>query len=188
MDLRKLVVASTILVSSLFAGTYNIDKSHSSVGFKVKHMMISNVKGTFDEFKGSFEYDEKANALKSLSGEIKVASINTANIKRDKHLRADDIFDAKKYPTIMFKLTKIDGDTAYGELTMKGVTKKLKLDYEAGGTMVDPWGNNIAAFALSGKIKRSDYGITWNKVLEAGGVAVSDAVKLEIEVEGKKTK
>jgi len=184
MDLKKLLLASTVLVSSLFAGTYNIDKSHSSVAFKVKHMMISNVKGTFDQFKGSFEYDEKANMLKSLDGVIEVASINTANEKRDKHLRADDIFDAKKYPKITFKLDKVDGDMAYGELTMKGVTKKVKLDYEAGGSIVNPWGKKVAGFSLSGKINRSDYGITWNKVLEAGGVAVSDSIKLEIDIEG----
>ena len=184
MNIKKTMLASVLLVSSLFAGEYTIDQSHSSVGFKVKHMMISNVKGTFDSFKGAFEYDEKTNTLKSLNGEIEVASINTANEKRDKHLRADDIFAAKKYPTITFKLNNLDGDTAYGELTMKGVTKKVELDYEAGGTIINPWGKKVAGFSLYGKIKRSDFNIKWNKMLEAGGVAVSDVVKLEIEIEG----
>jgi polyisoprenoid-binding protein YceI len=97
-------------VSTLFAGNYNVDKSHSNVGFKVKHMMISNVKGNFNDFKGSFEYDEKTKTLKSLNGEIQVASINTDDKKRDDHLRAPDLFDAKKFPLITFKLTKIEAD------------------------------------------------------------------------------
>ena len=188
MNLKKILISSLVVASTLFAGNYNVDKSHSSVGFKVKHMMISNVKGTFDEFQGKFTYDEKTNTLKTFNGKIKVSSINTANKDRDDHLKSEEIFSAKKYPEITFKLTSIKGDTAYGDLTMKGITKNIKLDYEVGGTMKDPWGNHIAAFALSGKLKRSDYGIKWNKVLEAGGVAVSDTVKLEIEIEGKKEK
>jgi len=184
MTIQKIILASMLFVSSLFAGNYTIDKSHSSVGFKVKHMMISNVKGTFDTFKGSFEYDEKTNTLKSLTSEIEVASINTANKKRDAHLKADDIFNAKKYPKITFTLTKVEEDTAYGKLTMKGVTKEIKLDFEAGGSIINHRGKQVAGFALYGKLKRSDFNITWNKVLEAGGVAVGDTVKLEIEVEG----
>ncbi len=184
MDLKKIFLAGLFSVVTLFGATFNIDKSHSSVGFKVKHMMISNVKGSFDDFKGSFELDSN-NDLSSLNGVVEVASINTANAKRDSHLKADDIFDAAKYPTITFKLTKVDGDKAYGKFTMKGVTKNIVLDYDKGGVMNNPRGGKIAGFSLSGKIKRSDYGITWNKVLEAGGVAVSDEVKLEIEIEGK---
>lgn len=188
MSFKKIVLASSLLVSALVAGEYSVDQSHSSVAFKVKHMMISNVKGSFDKFSGKFEYDEKSNTLKSLNAEIKVASINTANKKRDDHLKSDEIFSAKKHPTIVFKLDSVKGDTAYGKLTMKGVTKNVELDYEAGGAAIDGWGNHIAAFSLSGKLKRSDYGIKWNKVLEAGGVAVSDSVKLEIEVEGTQKK
>ena len=188
MNLKKIVIVSSLLVSALIAGEYSVDKSHSSVGFKVKHMMISNVKGTFDDFSGKFEYDEKSNSLKSLDAEIQVSSINTANPKRDAHLKSDEIFAAQKHPTIKFHLESIKGDTAYGTLTMKGVSKRVELEYEAGGAAVDSWGNDLAAFSLSGKLKRSDYGIKWNKVLEAGGVAVSDIVKLEIEVEGKKKK
>lgn len=188
MNIKKLALASTLLVSSLFAGTYNVDKSHSNVGFKVKHMMISNVKGNFNEFKGSFEYDEKTKTLTSLNGEIQAASINTEDKKRDDHLRAPDLFDAKKFPLITFKLTKIDGDDAYGDITMKGVTKNIKLDFDNGGTIKDPWGNERAGFALSGKLNRKDFGISWNKVLEAGGVAVGETIKLDIELEGIKAK
>lgn len=188
MNFKKILITSSLLVSAVFAAEYNVDKSHSSVAFKVKHMMISNVKGTFDDFDGKFNYDEKSHTLQSLEGKIKVASINTANAKRDAHLRSQEIFSAEKHPTIVFKLDSIKGDTAYGTLTMKGVTKKVEFEYEAGGAAVNGRGTKIAAFSISGKINRSDYGITWNKVIEAGGVAVSDSVKLEIEVEGKEVK
>ena len=184
MNFKKLAITSTLLVSALFAGNYNVDNDHTNVGFKVKHMMITNVKGNFKEFKGTFEYDEKANTLKALSGEIKVQSINTENKKRDDHLRSADFFHAEKYPKIIFNLTKVDGDEAYGDITIKGVTKNIKLDFEAGGSITDPWGKQRAGFTLEGKIKRKDFGITWNKVIEAGGVAVGDTVKLEVEVEG----
>lgn len=188
MNIKKLTIASALFVSTLFAGNYNIDVSHSSVAFKVKHLMISNVKGNFNDFKGSFEYDEKAQKLVSLNGEIKVASINTENAKRDKHLRAPDIFNAEAFPLITFKLTKIDDDEVYGDFTMKGVTKNIKLDFDNGGAIIDHRGNQKAGFALSGKLSRSDYGITWNKALEAGGVVVGDKIKLEIEIEGVEAK
>lgn len=188
MNIKKLAVVSALLVSTLFAGNYNVDKSHSNVDFKVKHLMISNVSGSFNEFKGSFEYDEKTKTLVSLDGEIQVASINTDNEKRDKHLRAPDLFDAEKFPLITFKLTKVDGDDVYGDFTMKGITKNIKLNFDNGGTIKDPWGNERAGFALSGKIDRTDFGITWNKVLEAGGVTVGNIIKLDIELEGIKAK
>jgi len=188
MNIKKLILGSSLLVSTLFAGNYNVDTAHSNVGFKIKHMMISNVSGTFSKFDGTFEYDEKLNTLKSLSGEIQVDSIYTANAKRDKHLVADDMFDVAKYPTITFKITKIDGDDVYGDFTLKGITKNIKLELDNGGSIKDNRGNEKAAFALSGKISRSDFGLTYNSVLEAGGVAIGDTVKLDIEVEGKRTK
>jgi polyisoprenoid-binding protein YceI len=188
MNFKKLALLSTLLVSTLFAGNYNVDVSHSNMGFNVKHLMISNVKGNFNDFKGSFEYDEKTKTLVSLDGEIQVASINTDNEKRDKHLRAPDLFDAAKFPLITFKLTKVDGDDVYGDFTMKGVTKNIKLDFDNGGTIKDPWGNNRAGFTLSGKIDRTEFGITWNKILEAGGVTVGNEIKLDIEIQGIQTK
>ena len=184
MKLIKLGLASIITASALFGGTYNVDTSHSSVGFKVKHLMISNVAGTFDKFTGTFEYDEKKNALTSLSGNIDVSSINTANTKRDGHLKSGDLFDSAKYPAITFNVTKIDGEDVYGDFTLKGVTKNIKLELENGGTIKDSWGNKRAAFALTGKIKRADYGLTYNQALEAGGVMIGDKIKLNIEVEG----
>lgn len=184
MKLLKLGFISILSASALFAGTYNIDKSHSNVGFKVKHMMISNVSGNFNEFNGSFEYDENTNTVKNLNGTIEVNSINTENEKRDGHLRNSDFFAADKYPQITFTLEKVDGDKAYGKLTMRGVTKDVELDFENNGSIKDPWGNTRVGIALSGKVNRLDYGIKYNKVLEAGGVAVGDMVKLDIELEG----
>ena len=184
MKFLKLTIASLLTSSALFAGTYNIDVSHSNVGFTVKHMMITNVSGKFNDVAGSFEYDEKTNTLTSLSGEIIVASINTANEKRDTHLKAEDIFDAEKFPKIEFKTTKIEDNTVYGDFTMKGVTKNIKLELENGGVITDPKGNLRAGFELTGKISRKDFGITWNKILETGGVTVGDEVKLQIAMEG----
>lgn len=177
--MKKLGLLSIFVASALFAGNYTIDTAHSNAGFTVKHMMVTNVKGSINDIAGTFEYDEKANALVKVEGELKVASIDTKNEKRDAHLREDDIMDATKFPTITFKSTKVEGDKVYGDLTIKGVTKNIALDLENGGAFGEK-----AGFALSGKINRSEYGVTWNKALEAGGVAVSDEVKLEIDIEG----
>lgn len=184
MKFFKLGLASVAVSTALFAGNYTVDASHTNAAFTVKHLMITNVTGKFNDVSGSFEFDEKTKTLKSLSGEIVVASINTANEERDTHLKSGDIFSAEQFPKIEFKTTKIEKNAVYGDFTMKGVTKNIKLQLENGGTITDPWGKQRAAFALNGKIKRSDFGITWNKALETGGVAVSDEVKLSIDVEG----
>ena len=147
-------------------------------------MMITNVTGKFNDISGAFEFDEKTNTLKSINGEIVVASINTANEKRDEHLKAEDMFDVAKFQKITFKSTKIEKDAVYGDFTMKGVTKNIKLDLETSSVIKDPWGKQRTGFSLNGKIKRSDFGLTWNKALETGGVAVSDEVKLAIDIEG----
>jgi polyisoprenoid-binding protein YceI len=146
--------------------------------------MISNVKGNFKNFSGSFEFDEKTNTLKSFNGNVEVKSINTDNAKRDGHLQSSEFFAADKYPKITFKLDKIAGDKAYGKLTMRGVTKDVTLDYENNGSVKDPWGNTRVGIALSGQVNRLDYGIKYNSILETGGVAVGKIVKLDIEVEG----
>ncbi|MBU0721116.1 YceI family protein [bacterium] len=184
MKLGKIVLATLFASSILLAGNYKVDVSHSSVAFKVKHLMISNVKGEFSDFSGTFEYDEKSNTLQSLKGVVKVDSIDTGIEKRDEHLKSAEIFNEEKYPEIVFTLSKVKGNKAYGEFTMHGVTKKVIFDYESGGTIQDPWGNQRAGVALSGKIDRKDYGITWNKILETGGVTVGESVKIEVELEG----
>jgi len=172
-------IISLFAASSLFAGNYNIDASHSNAGFTVKHMMVSNVTGKIQDISGTFEYDEKANTLVSVEGELLVNSIFTADEDRDAHLKANDILDIEKFPKITFKSTKVEKDKVYGDLTLKGVTKNIKLNLDNGGAFAKK-----AGFTLSGKIKRSEFGVTWNKVLEAGGVAVSDEVRLNIDIEG----
>ncbi|NCO00420.1 MAG: YceI family protein [Epsilonproteobacteria bacterium] len=185
MKIRTIVFASMLSVGTLFAGTYNVDVSHSSVGFKVKHMMVSNVKGQFDTFSGSFEYDEKSQTLKALNGTVDANSINTQNAKRDGHLKSADFFDVAKYPSITLKLIKVKGDTATTELTLHGVTKNVEMEVELSGqTIQDPWGNTRTGLSLSGKINRKDFGLNWNKLIEAGGAMVGDEVKISIELEG----
>ncbi len=188
MKLIKLGIASLLTTGALYAGTYNVDVSHSNVGFKVKHLMISNVTGNFDKFNGSFEYDEKSGKVTSVNGVVDVASINTDNEKRDGHLKSTDFFDAEKYPTITFKVDKIDGNKAYGKFTMRGVTKDVAFDIENTGTITDPWGNKRVGVEISGKVNRKDYGVNWNKALEAGGVVVDENVKIIVELEGIEAK
>lgn len=184
MKLLRNSLIALALTTSLFAGSYSVDVSHSNVGFKVKHMMISSVRGNFKDFSGEFEYDKKSGKLVSLSGVVKAASIDTDIEKRDNHLRSADFFDVVKFPEIKFNLTRIKGDKAYGDLTIHGVTKNVKFDIEMGGTVKDPWGNSRVGFELEGKLNREDYGLTWNKLLESGGVVVGKKVKLYIEIEG----
>ncbi|MCV6608634.1 MAG: YceI family protein [Campylobacterales bacterium] len=182
--MKKLMIGALvalIMVANLHATTYKVDKSHSSVGFKIKHMMISNVRGTFDKFNGSVEFDEKKKAITAINGTVTVDSINTGNGRRDGHLKADDMFDVKKYPTIKFKATKIKNGKAYGKFTMRGVTKDVVFDVEFGGMM----GNKIG-LALEGEINRKDYGLTYNRVLESGGFALGETVKIIVEIEAKK--
>lgn len=189
MKLVKLGLASIITASALFGATFNVDKSHSNIGFKVKHMMISNVSGQFDSFDGSFEYDETKNVLESLKGTVEVSSINTSNTKRDNHLKASDFFAAEEFPQITLDITKVEGDKAFGKLTMRGVTKDVELEVETSGrTITDNRGNVKVGVTLEGKVNRFDYGIKYNSIIEAGGVAVGETVKLSIEIEGNKAK
>lgn len=182
--LAKLGLASVLAASALFGGTYNVDASHSNVGFKVKHLMISNVRGNFEQFDGSFEYDEKTGKIKSINGTADVNSINTDNKKRDNHLKSADFFDAENHPKLTFKVDKVEDEKAYGKLTMRGVTKDVVFDIEKTGEAVDPWGNKRVALEIEGKVNRKDFGLNWNKALEAGGVMVSEEVEIDIEVQG----
>ncbi|WP_345969198.1 YceI family protein [Sulfurimonas sp. HSL1-6] len=174
--------ALSLSTSLLLGAVYDVDPTHSNVGFKIRHMMISNVNGRFAEFSGN--YDLEGKVLKALSGTIKSASVDTDNAKRDDHLRSADFFDAAKYPEITFTMTSFDGDSVTGELTIHGVTRSVTLEAEVSGTIKDPWGMTRSSIILEGSIKRSDFGLTYNQVLEAGGVALSDKVKITIELEG----
>lgn len=172
------------------AETYEIDASHSSIGFSVRHMIVSTVRGSFGEFTGSFDYDAAKPADTKASAVIKTASIDTRNAKRDDHLRNEDFFDAPKFPDITFETTRVEADggtlTLFGNLTMKGVTKEIALPVTFHGPITDPWGNVRAGFEGSTTINRQDWGISWSKNLDGGGLVVSDEVKLEISIEGIK--
>ncbi len=182
--LKVLALSAVVLVSSVFAESFMVDKPHTNVGFKVKHLLVSSVNGNFGTFDGSIEFDYMKKELKSVKGTIGVASINTNNIKRDSHLKSADFFDVDKFPEMTFVSTKVDGDYLWGDLTIKSVTKNVKFEVEDIGTIVGPKGNKRVGFVLEGKIKRLDYGLSWNKLLEAGGAIVSNEIKLIIEMEG----
>jgi len=168
---------------------WTLDPTHSELVFKVRHMMITNVKGEFRKFDGSILTDgTDFTKSSSIDLTIDAASIYTNEDSRDGHLKSADFFDAEKFPTLSFEgssLKKVDDDEyeLRGLLTIKGVTKEVKLDVEFGGINKDPWGNEKAGFSLTGKINRKDFGLNWNAALETGGVLVSDEVKISAEVQ-----
>ena len=185
MTPAKLIsAAAAVALASglLFGAPYGVDIAHSNVGFKVRHLMISNMTGEFARFSGS--YDLEKGALRSLEGNIDAASVDTGIDKRDDHLRSADFFDVANYPTISFTMSRSEGDRVVGDLTLHGVTRSITLDAEVSGTIKDPWGNTRSSVSLSGSIKRSDFGLTWNKALETGGVVVGDTIRLAVELEG----
>jgi len=168
--------------------TYKIDPQHSTAQFVVRHMMITNVRGGFSGVQGSVTWDPANPGASSAEATITVANINTNEPDRDKHLQSADFLDVEKYPTITFKSTKVepagDGEVKLtGDLTIHGVTKPVVLKVE-GPTPAgkDPWGNTRIGASATTKIKRSDFGLNFNAVLETGGVLVGDELKLELEV------
>jgi len=182
--LGSLALASMIGLGSLYGANYNVDASHSDIGFKVKHLMISNVKGNFEKFSGSFIMDEKSKKLSALNGTVDVTSIQTQEAKRDAHLKSPDFFDVAKYPTMTMKLVEQKGDKVVVALTIKDVTKNVEMDLEdVSGPIKDPWGFTRMAFELHGKIDRRDFNIMFNKVLETGGFMVGNEVKMDISIE-----
>jgi len=183
-------VFSALFLALTFAqaAEYMVDKAHSHVEFKVKHMMISNVTGEFKDFSAVIDFDDKAKKLTKLEGTVIVDSIDTGIEKRDNHLRSDDFFAAAKYPKMTFVMTGLSDDSVTGNLTIRGITKKVTFDLDFGGVATDPWGNERMGFELSGKLNRKDYGLMWNKALETGGVLVGDTVKMTIAIEAIKKK
>ena len=168
--------------------TWVIDPAHSEIAFKVKHLMISNVKGSFSEFSGQLLTDGDDFSTAEISFQINPASINTGAADRDGHLKTADFFDVENFKEITFnsgKLTK-SGDDEFvlsGNLVIKGVSNPVKLDVEFGGLMTDPWGNEKAGFTLTGKLNRKDFGLTWNRAIETGGVVVGEEVTITIDLE-----
>lgn len=182
------VVAMTVPGLAL-ATTWSIDPDHSNVGFKVKHLMVSNVKGNFEKFAGVVDINDKDVTKSRVDVSIDTSSINTNVQKRDEHLRSADFFDVSKYPTMTFVSKKVakagkDKLKVTGDLTLHGVTREVVLDVE-GPTREskDPWGNIRKGASAATKINRKDFGLVWNKVLETGGVAVGEDVTILLEIE-----
>jgi len=190
----KLIAVIVALAIPAFASasTWSIDPDHSSVGFKVRHLMVSNVKGSFDRHSGTVDIDDKDITKSRVEVTIDTASINTNVQKRDEHLRSADFFDVAKYPTITFaskKVAKAGGDKLRitGDLTLHGVTRQVVLDVEPlSKESKDPWGNIRRGTTASTKVNRKDFGLTWNKELETGGVLVGDEITITLEIEAIK--
>lgn len=172
------------------SATWTIDTSHSAVHFVARHMVIAKVRGGFKAFSGTVELDEADMTKSTVSVSIDAASIDTAEEKRDAHLKSADFFDVEKFPTLSFKSKSItksgDGYKVAGELTMHGVTKDVVLDANFEGKGKDPWGGERVAFAAKTSVNREDFGLKWNQVLEAGGLLVSNKIEIELEVEAIK--
>jgi polyisoprenoid-binding protein YceI len=169
--------------------TYEIDPAHSNVQFVVRHLMVSNVRGTFTGVKGSVSYDPGDPATATFGATIDVSTVNTNDEKRDGHLKSPDFFDVAKYPTITFKGKRVEKLSdeefkATGDLTIHGVTKEVELTVEeVSKEAKDPWGGIRIGATAKGKIKRSDFGLTYNATLETGGVLIGDDVKIELDLE-----
>jgi polyisoprenoid-binding protein YceI len=165
---------------------WGIDPTHSEVQFKVKHLVISTVTGTFKKFEGGLSAENEDFDGASVNFSLDTNSIDTNFADRDGHLKSEDFFASEKYPNITFsgKLNKAGNDYKLnGDLTIKDVTKSIALDVELGGVMVDPYGNTKAGFEINGKINRKEFGLTWSAITEAGGVVVGDDVKLHMNVQ-----
>jgi polyisoprenoid-binding protein YceI len=168
-------------------GNYTIDKSHSRIGFSARHAMVTKVRGAFNEFSATGYLDEANPSNSRVEVVIDVASIDTRNADRDTHLRTNDFLSVDEYPNITFRSTSVQKQGAdhyqvTGDLTIRGVTKPVTIDFEYTGSAVDPWGNQRLGFEGETTINRKDWGVNWNAALEAGGVLVSEKVNLEFEI------
>lgn len=181
-------MASTV-TTAVPTGTWNVDPSHSKVGFSVKHLGIATVRGEFGTFEGKLEVAE--NGSVTASGTVDAATVNTSEDARDEHLRSTDFFDAEQFPKITFQSTEIkavDDDTFQitGDLTLHGVTLPVTLKAEVSGTEEDPWGNTRVGLEVTGSLSRGDYGMKFNQALGSGNVMVSDKVKLALDISSVK--
>jgi polyisoprenoid-binding protein YceI len=168
--------------------TWTIDTAHSHVGFGIKHLMIATVRGRFTQVEGTVTVDEADATTASVDITIPTASVTTGDEKRDAHLRSPDFFDVEQYPNIAFRSKRVEAKSGdeyrvVGDLTIRGVTREVALDVQLLGRAKDPWGQEHAAFEATTKIKRGDYGLTWNAALETGGVLVGDEVTISIEAQ-----
>jgi len=171
----NVVIVGLLMTSFAFAADeYEIDAVHSSIGFSVRHLLISNITGNFNDFSGKLLFDEKDMTNSSVDLTIKAASINTNNVDRDNHLRAADFFNIEKFPEITFKS---------GTLTMHGVSKEISIPFEFIGKAKGPMGKQRLGFEGNTKLNRKDFGITWNKTLDEGGLAVGNEIKIQLNIE-----
>ena len=189
-SLLPLALAAVIGAASLPAAaqSWDIDASHSTVGFSVRHLMVSNVKGAFGKFTAKVDGDPSDPARAKISATIEVASVDTRDVKRDEHLRSPDFFDAAKFPQMTFTSTKVEKTSATtakvtGDLTLRGVTKPVVLDVEYTAPVKNPWGKMVAGASATGKINRKDFGVNWSKSLDGGGLVVADEVTIQLDLE-----
>ncbi|WP_392543186.1 YceI family protein [Oryzobacter telluris] len=169
-------------INDLPAGTWAIDPTHSEVGFVARHLMVSKVRGSFTDVAGTVVVkDDVTDSVADVT--IKTDSVSTGTADRDGHLRSADFFDVENHPEIRFVSTSFDGTVLKGDLTIKGVTNPVSLDVDYNGVATDPWGNTKAAFEAEGDIDRTQWGLNWNAALEAGGVLVSEKIKLKLDVQ-----
>lgn len=188
MRLNLLAPALLLLGSIAHAEPWKLDTAHSRFGFAVRHMMVSDVEGTFHDVKATVDLDEKNLTKSTVEITIAASSIDTQNGDRDKHLASPDFFDAAKFPNLTFKATKIApaGKNKFkvtGDLTIRDVTKPLTLDVTLSDPMTNPWGKTVRGVQATGKLNRHEFGLNWNKTLDKGGVLVSDEVRLVINGE-----
>jgi polyisoprenoid-binding protein YceI len=184
----KEMMMSTAVQPAAALTTWTIDPVHSSVEFAVRHLMITTVKGRFADVQGTLSLDEANPAAASAEITIQAASIDTREPQRDAHLKSADFFDVEKFPTLTFRSTAVRGVTQHGftlvgDLTIHGVSREVALDVTVEGRAKDPWGGERAGYTATTKIKRSEFGLTWNQLLETGGFAVSDDVKISLDVQ-----
>jgi polyisoprenoid-binding protein YceI len=188
-SIRAVLAAAALVVPSVaLAATWEIDPSHSSAAFTIRHLMVSNVHGQFSNVKGLVKVDDKDMTKSSVDATVDATSINTADAKRDEHLKSADFLDTAKFPTFSFKSTKVEkagtGLKVTGDLTLHGVTKPVVLAVEGPSQQIkDPWGNTRVGATATTTVNRKDFGLTWNKAMEAGGVMVGDEVKITLELE-----
>ena len=190
--LKKITALTTFLffsATTIFAATYKVDPVHSQIHFTVPHLMMFKVRGAFTDYSGTVEVDDK-NKITTANATIKTASIDTREQKRDDHLRSPDFLNAAEYPTISFISSRFVQDennvTAYGKLTIRGITKDVTLTGKFLGVNTDPWGNVRTGFEATTTINRRDFGLSWNKAIETGGFLVGDQVEIGLEVEAIK--
>jgi len=171
---------------------WNVDPDHSTIEFRVSHMVVSKTTGRFMDYTGFIDMDTEAGIVKAIEATIKTASVNTVHEKRDAHLRNPDFFDVEKYPTMGYRMKSYkktdEGYAAIGDLTLRGVTKEITLTGNFNGTTKDPWGNTRAGFNAEGKLNRKDFGMVWNKTLDSGGLVVGDEVQIRLDIECIKAK